>query len=200
MAVRMKRILCYGDSNTYGYDPRSYLGGRYPETIRWTGFLKRAGWEVVNKGKNGREIPEGIQDVARAVVQAAPADIVMVMLGGNDLLQNEAFTAEDVTVHMERFLRALKTQIPSVRLLLIAPPPMRTGAWVYEERLLKESARLGVCYRALAEEMGIDFADAGMWDVETAYDGVHFSEAGHAAFAKGLLNLLSEIWSPCPPK
>lgn len=70
---------------------------------------------------------------------------------------------------------------------------MRAGAWVYEERLLKESARLGVCYRALAETRGIDFADAGMWDVETAYDGVHFSEAGHAAFAKGLIKLLSEM-------
>lgn len=93
MAVRMKRILCYGDSNTYGYDPRSYLGGRYPETIRWTGLLKRAGWEAVNKGKNGREIPEDIQDVAWGVVQAFPVDIVAIMLGGNDLLQNEAFVS-----------------------------------------------------------------------------------------------------------
>ena len=38
--------------------------------------------------------------------------------------------------------------------------------------------------------LGIGFADAGMWNVETAYDGVHFSETGHAAFAKGLLNQL----------
>ena len=87
----------------------------------------------------------------------------------------------------------MKANIPDYRLLLIAPPPMRTGAWVYEERLLKESARLGVCYRALAETLGIDFADAAMWDVETAYDGVHFSEAGHAAFAEGLLKQLSEM-------
>ena len=35
-----KRILCLGDSNTYGYDPRSYVGGRYPETVRWTGRLR----------------------------------------------------------------------------------------------------------------------------------------------------------------
>ena len=194
----MKRILlCYGDSNTYGYDPRSYLGGRYPENICWTGILKRAGWEVVNKGENGREIPEGIQDGARAVVQAFPVDIVSVMLGGNDLLQNKTFTAEDVTVRMESFLRALIAQIPKIRLLLIAPPSMQPGAWVYEERLLTESVRLGVCYRALAETLGVDCADAGIWDVETAYDGVHFSEAGHAAFAKGLMKQLSEMGLPC---
>ena len=41
------RILCYGDSNTYGYDPRSYLGGRYPASVRWTALLRAAGWPVV---------------------------------------------------------------------------------------------------------------------------------------------------------
>ena len=50
----MRRILCYGDSNPYGYDPSAYLGGRYPEDVRWTGLLKRAGWVVVNEGQNGR--------------------------------------------------------------------------------------------------------------------------------------------------
>ncbi len=35
-----RRILCFGDSNTYGYDPRSYLGGRYPASVRWTALLK----------------------------------------------------------------------------------------------------------------------------------------------------------------
>ena len=55
---RNQRILCIGDSNTYGYDPRSYLGDRYPESVRWTGLLGRMGWAVVSCGQNGREIPE----------------------------------------------------------------------------------------------------------------------------------------------
>ena len=53
----MTRILCIGDSNTYGYDPRSYFGDRYPEDIRWTGLLRKAGYEFINCGQNGREIP-----------------------------------------------------------------------------------------------------------------------------------------------
>ena len=53
-----RRLLCYGDSNTYGYDPRSYLGGRYPKTVRWTGLLDAEGWKVINKGENGRSIPK----------------------------------------------------------------------------------------------------------------------------------------------
>jgi len=52
------RILCFGDSNTYSYDPRSYLGGRYPASVRWTALLQAAGWTVVNEGENGRCIPQ----------------------------------------------------------------------------------------------------------------------------------------------
>lgn len=48
------RILCFGDSNSYGYDPRSYLGGRYPASVRWTALLEAAGWMVINEGENGR--------------------------------------------------------------------------------------------------------------------------------------------------
>ena len=53
----MGRIVCVGDSNTYGYDPRSYLGGRYGTDVRWTRLLSNAGWDVVNLGVNGAEIP-----------------------------------------------------------------------------------------------------------------------------------------------
>lgn len=185
----MKRILCYGDSNTYGYDPRSYLGGRYPDDVRWTGILKRTGWDVVNEGQNGREIPTReleFQAAARVVERAAPLEVVTVMLGSNDLLQNPEFRAENVTERMERFLRNMFSNHSDPRILLIAPPPMRSGEWVYENRLLTESAHLSVCYKQLAETLGVDSADAGAWNVETSFDGVHFSEAGHAAFAEGL--------------
>ena len=53
----MKRIVCFGDSNVYGYDPRSWLGGRYENGVRWTSLLGSAGWEVKNEGFNGQEIP-----------------------------------------------------------------------------------------------------------------------------------------------
>ena len=52
------RVLCFGDSNTYGYDPRSYFGGRYPAISRWVDLLAaKTGWDVINAGENGREIP-----------------------------------------------------------------------------------------------------------------------------------------------
>ena len=53
------KVLCFGDSNTYGYDPRSYFGGRYAADSRWVDLLARkTGWKVENLGEPGREIPQ----------------------------------------------------------------------------------------------------------------------------------------------
>lgn len=191
----MKRIVCIGDSNTYGYDPRDIYGGRYPAERRWTGLLRRAGWEVWNAGQNGREIPNrdrAIQALFGELERAGTPDRVTVMLGSNDLLQGFNAAAEDVTARMKYFLRRLLARFPTARCLLIAPPHMEPGAWVGERRLLRESARLGPCYAALAKKLDIAFADAGAWGVDLSFDGVHFSEAGHAAFAEGLLRRLAE--------
>lgn len=57
----MYKILFFGDSNTYGYDPGSFLGGRYPSSVRWTDRVAAAGegiWEILPCGMNGRSIPE----------------------------------------------------------------------------------------------------------------------------------------------
>ena len=189
-------ILCYGDSNTYGYDPRSYLGGRYPKDVRWTGKLEAAGWEIINQGENGRSIPRldsEIEAVARAVQEAEP-EILTVMLGSNDLLQRPGLTAEVCGQRMERFLSALLAEVPAeLKVLLIAPPPMEPGGWVPDPALIRESHRLADCYETLAKRLGVFFADAGKWDVELTFDGVHFSEAGHRAFTVGLLEILRPL-------
>ena len=192
----MKQMICYGDSNTYGYDPASPFGGRYPAEVRWTGRVRRAGWDVLNAGMNGREIPLRDwerEEAVRAMEAAGDAALAVVMLGTNDLLKTRELTAEDAAERMETFLRYLlaHTALESGRLLLVAPPPLRPGTWVNEARLPAESARLGACYASLARELGTGFADAGAWGVELTFDGVHFTAAGHAAFAAGLLRCLS---------
>ena len=183
-------VVCFGDSNTYGYDPRSLPGDRYPKSVRWTGILDSSGsWSVTCCGQNGREIPTlpaHWEPLCRLLEQTQP-DVLMVMLGSNDLLCHPRFTAGDVAARMEDFLKTL----PPCHVLLVAPPPMAPGEWVREERLLSESAALAGEYESLALRLGIGFADAGQWGVELAFDGVHFSENGHRAFAKGIQEVLS---------
>ena len=186
-----RRLLCCGDSNTYGYDPRSYLGERYPKTVRWTGLLDAEGWKIINKGENGRSIPKLSREIDAAIqtICGTEADILAVMLGSNDLLQGS--TAEVCGERMERFLRALLTRAPETpKILLIAPPPMKPGAWVNDPKTVEESHKLAGRFEAIAHQPGVSFADAGAWNVGLSYDGVHFSEEGHLAFAKGIQKAL----------
>ena len=76
------------------------------------------------------------------------------------------------------------------RILLIAPPPMVLGEWVSNQQLIDDSRALAQLCQALAERLGIRFADAGKWGIPLTYDGVHFTEQGHKAFAAGLLEEL----------
>ena len=174
-------VLCFGDSNTYGYDPRSWLGGRYDADSRWVDILAaETGWTVRNMGVNGREISRTVSDIP------PDTDLLIVMLGSNDLLQGRS--PEEAAGKLERFLSALS--LPRDQILLIAPPPMRRGEWVPNQQLIDDSRTFAQCCRILAGRLGIRFADAGDWDISMAYDGVHFTARGHRAFAAGLLEVL----------
>ena len=171
------KVICYGDSNTWGYDPRSWLGDRYGADSRWVDILaEKTGWEIQNRGLNGRSIPR------EAAAFPADTGLLVVMLGTNDLL--EGASPDAAARRMEQFLAGVN--LGRDKLLLVAPPPVEPGAWVQEESLPAASAQLARSYRELAARLGIRFADAGAWGVTLAYDGVHFTPEGHRAFAAGL--------------
>lgn len=176
------RILCFGDSNTYGYDPRGFFGDRYGAEDRWVDLLmKQTGWEVINSGANGSEIPHSPY-VLRLLTEHTPVDIFLVMLGTNDLLQGT--TAMEAATRMEAFLIQLLPHCKNI--LLVSPPPMKRGAWVPTDGLVAESIHLAGEYKLLAENLNIPFVDTRYWNIELTFDGVHFTEAGHHTFAENL--------------
>ena len=63
-----------------------------------------------------------------------------------------------------------------------------------DPKTVKESRKLARCYETIAHRLGIAFVDAGTWGVGLAYDGVHFSEDGHLAFAKGVRAALDALF------
>ena len=190
------RILCYGDSNTWGAMP--YTLRRYPGKVRWTGILREelgTGWEVIEEGYNSRttvfdDLAEGrlsgLTYFGPCCVSQSPLDLLILMLGTNDLLQG--CSPEQATERLERFLATVP--LDRSKILLIAPPPVALGAWVPNPQLIDGSRTFARLCQDLAEQMGIRFADAGKWDIPLAYDGVHFTEQGHKAFATKLLEEL----------
>ena len=179
-----KQIVCIGDSNTWGYDPRGFGGGRYPAAVRWTAQLDSLPqWVIHNLGENGREILHSafaLRLLGQQLEALAPLDGMCLMLGSNDLLCGAAPAA--AAARMEDLLDRLGAY--GAPLLLIAPPPFCPGTWVAEEQLTHSSARLAGLYRTLAQDKAIAFADAGAWDIPLAFDGVHFTEEGHRRFAE----------------
>ena len=111
----MRRILCFGDSNTYGYDPRSYIGARYAAENRWPDLLaKQANCAMINDGVCGRGIPVSLPS---GLLARNKDDCILVMLGTNDLLQGGSPDA--ICSKMEHFLASVQKKV-----LLVAPPPM----------------------------------------------------------------------------
>ena len=190
----MGRIVCFGDSNTFGYEP---VGLRYGPENRWPDLL--AGMqekEVVNMGQNGRTIPSSYF-AQRLAEEVQHDDTLLIMLGSNDLLL-EGKPAAVAATAMQTFLAALLAAFAArpgaakagPEIILISPPPVKRGFWVTEDSVVEESYKLGNLYGQLAGELGIGFADAGKWGVELTFDGVHFTEEGHHAFAAGIYNRL----------
>ncbi len=180
------KVICHGDSNTYGYDPRSYFGERYDGC--WVDILaEKTGWNAVNDGMNGRRISRRPLDVPR------DTDLLIILLGANDLLNG--LSAAETAQRMKAFLQ--KISLSKNKILLIAPPLMKRGEWVPKQELVDASQELAAAYQALAEQMGIRFFDAGKWKIPLAYDGVHFTEEGHRIFGENLSSFLVENGGGC---
>ena len=164
-------ILCYGDSNTFGYDPRSFLGDRYampwPERV---GEL--TGWQIRNSGICGQRVP------VHEPAFPSDASLILVMLGTNDLLSGD--DPQTIAKRMEQFL----SKSDRSKCILIAPPPLCRGEWVTDEALICRSIELCDAYRGVCARLDVRFLDAGQWGIPLCYDGVHFTEDGHRLFAE----------------
>lgn len=165
------RIICYGDSNTYGYNPAT--GGKYHTC--WVDLLaQHFSGTIINAGVPGREIPSSEPSLSIA-------DRILIMLGSNDLL--DGYSSAECEIRMRHFLSTL----PAEKVVLIVPVPFRRGTWVPSDDLVRESKKLQDVYKRLADEMRISFIPTSSWPISLCFDGVHYTEDGHKIFAEKLI-------------
>lgn len=215
----MKTILCYGDSNTYGFDgtlmPVTGEGRRFDENTRWTcllGKLLGEGYCVISEGLNGRttvfDDPEeygrnGLSTLDPIFRSQQPVDLVTVMLGTNDLKDMFSASADVISNGMRRIIVRLQQLIaesanPGAKILLMAPANVACGAdGIYRYDLSAASvvkgARLAEKYRALAEQYGCEFADVGSWVKVDPSDGTHLSAESHRIIAEKLAETVKAV-------
>ena len=191
----MKKLILFGDSNTYGYDPRGFLGGRYPEEVRWTTHVKETlkdDYEIVEEGMNGRMLPELGYGLFTTVIQGlSREDVFVMMLGTNDILLTSHPNVKATLQRLDSILSYVSKNCLAT-FILIAPPYI--SALDQEMQLYHDcSVEMNEGYTKLATAHNIKAIDAGSWNIEMGYDGVHFSIEGHKKFSEFLLKSLAEI-------
>lgn len=209
-----RTILCYGDSNTYGHDPVSGL--RYPPDIRWTGRLGQIlgpGFRVIEEGCNGRttmyDYPDeswknGLHYLRPCLNSHKPLDVVILMLGTNDLkeifhapVREIAENAGRLAAVIQTFMAEKQGAVPQI--ILVAPPRIGPGitrspfADEFTKRAATESEGFSGYYRQEAERRGCVFFDAAQYVQPSREDSLHLTPEAHAALAEGLGAVIKEI-------
>ncbi|MCF0146347.1 MAG: lipase [Eubacterium sp.] len=196
-----RTVLFYGDSNTYGYDPRGFGGGRYPAESRWTDLLADAlagSWRILPYGQNGRCIPDADMDrhlIDLLLEKLGEKDIFAVMLGTNDIILSMHPDADTAARKMDALLRYICLGKFRGKVLLIAPPAMDRSAMQIPgyRSYVEETEKLSVKYRLLAQQYDTLFCDANEWGIAMSYDHVHIAEEGHRTFAREMGSFLEAL-------
>lgn len=191
--MRINRIICFGDSLTYGWDPTLPIGGQYDSSHRWPDIIgNKLGCNTVNLGMPGREIPRQgyATDCAVSEIRKhSPSDLLIIMLGTNDLLNSYAPDERRVSDKMKTFVERLQQEFCDTPILLISPPRVNIGlipAGVAVERLSS-------LYSSLSKCKDLAFLDASAIDLPLAFDGIHLTESANVLLAEEILIVLGKI-------
>lgn len=208
-----KTILCFGDSNTWGYDPETQR--RYDRDIRWPGVLERTlapDCHVIEEGLCGRttvwEDPvEGDKCGARHLLPLlhshAPLDLVVIALGTNDMKARFGVSADDVARGLCRLVDIVRKSEagftgPPPPVLLVCPPPLGDmSSSAFREVFSgarRVSQELWPAVQARAAELNVPCVNAAQWVQPSPVDGLHFSAEGHASLGEGLAAVVSGEW------
>lgn len=200
----MKNILCFGDSNTWGFIPESITESfprRHPHDVRWTGVLARElgeGFRIIEEGQNGRttvhDDPFALVRNAKAVLPAIleshkPLDLVVLMLGTNDLKNVFGVSPAEIAVGAKILAQTILTSDAGLsakppRLLLMCPPTIGELSHLpdLEAKLTNAQARsqqLPKHYEAVAAALGCAYLNTQEIVTPSPVDGIHLDAAAH---------------------
>ncbi len=206
--IYMKKVLCFGDSNTFGFNPAD--GSRFSEDIRWTGRLKKFfadRVEITEAGGNNRtafsDNPQGDIFTGYKAVQpylSSRYDIIILAAGINDLQKFYNVSLEDFKNGLERFVRFVKANAQESKILLLAPSKLKkcilNGYFgqLFDEISIEKSLKLDEIYKEIAQECGCEILNLNDVAETSDIDGLHYTKEQHreifCAVMKYLLKFL----------
>ena len=209
------RILCFGDSNTWGRDPVSLR--RYPIDVRWPGVLQvllgdkydvieeGLGGRTVNQDANGKIDKNGRTYLTPCIESHTPIDSIIIMLGTNDLKSQFRSTPQSITDG----LSALVDDVYAVfdnngdkrpEIVLISPAHIdvknpefsRIYGHAYNISCGELSHQLAEPINQLCQQRGLSFINA-QDHTSAGQDGLHLTASSHRNLAQAIKNTIEEL-------
>lgn len=211
--MKEKTILCFGDSNTWGADPSG--GPRFDRSTRWPCILQKElgeGFYVVEEGLCGRttvwddpiEGPKnGFKQMVPIIQSHEPLDLIIIMLGTNDLKNRFGVSALDVANSVWRLVKTARTcaypvtgQVPDI--LVICPPPFAPlGQTQFKDMFIggeEKSHQLSSAFVQMCTAQSISMVNAGDFIQSSRVDGIHFEAAEHTKLGHAIAEEVRKIF------
>ena len=216
----MKNILCYGDSNTWGYDYTTYdpeigAGRRLPFDERWTGIVQNnlgPEYRIIEDALNARTcmrddpynpLRNGLDSIQIALDAQAPLDLVVIQMGCNELKHAFALTPGMIAFGAEKLVCAAEQsyyKYPAPKILLISPAPTHKNigdmlfGYVFGPDAYQKSLELGKWYKDIAERHNCGFIDcADLNFTLNELDGLHYNREDHKKLGEAVTLKIKEM-------
>lgn len=216
---RAVKVLCYGDSNTNGTKPDR--SGRYAADERWTGLLQKQlgdDYYIIEEGLGGRTTDldhynpnkpsrNGLVYFKACVDSHMPLDVIIIMLGTNDLKTTYNRSAEDVAQALKQYPEYVDKycadrNLKRPKIILVSPAYMDENAakfvesmpapGIYDEVSAQKSRQFAKPFKRIAEETACEFFDAGLV-TKTGKDGCHIDKQSHQNLADNFAKVYAEL-------
>ena len=213
----MKNILCFGDSNTWGYDPATQT--RFSKDIRWTGVLQQllgSKYNVIEEGLNGRTTNvnekqdhgmgyfrpfRSAMDLLSVLIETnSPLDLIIVMLGTNDLKTNFNQSSEMIAKNMRLVCESIidNDYFQSKSIILVSPTHINEESPNLLDSFIgttQASQSFSNSYRKISDDLDLYFLDASESVKTNKIDGLHWDAMQHSDFANSLFNKIKKVYS-----
>ncbi len=206
----MKKILCFGDSNTYGYNPET--GGRFGRQERWCGILQSLcgkEYAITEAGCNNRTCFRDNFDgkkftgyrILPEFLAADKYDLIILWIGTNDLQRQYNVSINEIQYGIENLIEIVQTESHDSKILII--PPLKIGNKVltskifsslFNENSIEKSKYFYEIYSTAANKYNCEFLSLENTITPSNHDGLHFDKNGQKKIADTIYKNLNRIF------